>query len=226
MNEIGTLSKLQQAVAAILAQGPSPTLEKENTRLGLELEKQRTVECLLQERRKAIRVSLDRIREETRIPELLACVAREETALIIVGGEYWAAIQAANPKGSAAWISAHNLEYVEATVKVSGCSRFTVTKDCGVDEVGMDYEVDYADLEEEVDKATWLDSAQAVELYGESNASGEIEYDGDQHGIWARSTEIVPVFLFKAGEAPPRVFLETTGTAPEGFTDNDVYADE
>jgi hypothetical protein len=81
-----------------------------------------------------------------------------------------------------------------ATINTRARSQYTVTKDCGVDEVGWEERdagdrrvvVDSTDAEFCYDEC--LVSAGAGSLDFDSFEVGAAEYDGDQHGVWATAS--------------------------------------
>jgi len=97
-----------------------------------------------------------------------------------------------------------NIWCTDVDVRVNGTSKYSISDDCDIDDVGMDYEIDY-DIEhkykDENEKEHIFDLNDVVWIspkdYFCEDADGEwgkkdIEYEGDHHGVWASVNVNIP----------------------------------
>ena len=163
-------------------------LKKEAGRLAL---RQAAFRCRLRRRRRALLLG-----------EMLFHVSEAgSTCLILQEGEYDHAIDSDMRPGEDDlddWAKRNGLTLCEVAVRVDGTSNHTVSKDCGVNEVGMRYELSE---EQPIPSDThWMESPEEYADEGERH-SGETTYalsQRDHHGLWAYERAWVPAWLITA----------------------------
>ncbi len=156
----------------------------------------------LEQRQKAFRVRLEPLYEALLLPKLLARVRRDSVCLILREGIEDAAIgRDMRGEDEKDWAERHGLVLRDVVVCVDGRSKSTISKDCGADEVGMDYEVSEEQFSEIPKEDYWTDNpeayAEAVDEEPERYCE-KLEYAGDHHGVWARVQAYVPALLIAA----------------------------
>lgn len=88
-------------------------------------------------------------------------------------------------------------------------SKYTVTKDCGVDCVGWDFDIDDFTLFDDHRKIIDTDGIQMSFLLkqiqervdeDDVEPQGRVNYDGDHHGVWAYGKTSWEVVFYKLGD--------------------------
>jgi len=106
-----------------------------------------------------------------------------------------------------------NVSIEDGTIVYRLRSKYTVTKDCGVDDVGWNFDAydDYTlydstgkemDISEDVIDLDYL-LRQIKEDYADDiDSDGRPEYDGDHHGVWAYGKRSFEVSFYQLKNGP------------------------